>query len=551
MSKRIRVLPTFALLVFCTFGLSAAPPDKLKDSRASDVATGEQLITPGKLKMHLSFIASDELEGRDTPSAGLNLAARYIASHMEFYGYQPVGDEGTYYQKIAMTRRRVSPQAKLKIQAGDKTAEFAFGTDCIARGNDATGSIVFAGYGLVSKPAEYDDYAGLDAKGKLVVVLDGFPDGMDPELFAIEQRFGTRTNKIQMNAATKGFLARQRGALGTLVIRGPEFTASTDGQPSAFQTDAKNSLAFEFATLESAQRRVAGNVGFDMTADAGARLCQSLGIDLSAVRAKINEAKKPQPVSVDATFNAAIELVDKVYTQNVCAFLEGSDPQLKEEIVLFSAHYDHVGMEGPGGQRKNGQAGGPAGDVIYNGADDDGSGTVGILNMAEAFAAINRPRRSLLFVWHCGEEKGLWGSDFYVKNPTKPLDKIVANINIDMIGRNLDDKPENANHLHVIGASRTSTELKDIIFKINGDRMRLDETDRAQYWRRSDHFNYAQKKIPVAFFFTGEHANYHKSDDHVDKIQFDKMKRVLDLIFECGLELANRDGRPAFTGQGF
>jgi Zn-dependent M28 family amino/carboxypeptidase len=127
----------------------------------------------------------------------------------------------------------------------------------------------------------------------------------------------------------------------------------------------------------------------------------------------------------------------------------------------------------------------------------------------------------------------------------------VANINIDMIGRNLDDKPENGDHVHLIGASRTSTDLKDIVYKVTGDRMRIDETDRASYFTRSDHFHYARNRIPVAFFFTGEHKNYHKSDDHIDQIQFDKMKKILDIIFEVGLAIANRDTRPAFTGEGF
>ncbi len=544
-----RCLWPCAFLAIVVLSASTLGFDSPSNTRTSDIETANRIITTSKLKAHLSFIASDELEGRDTPSVGLNLAARYIASHMEGYGYQPAGDNGTYYQKIPMTRQRISPNAKLKIQAGEKAAEFAFGTDCVARGSNANGNIVFAGYGLVSKQAEYDDYVGLEVRGKLVVVLDGFPEGMDPELFAVEQRFGQRMVKTPMNATTKPNLARQRGALGMIVIRDPEYTASTDGQPSPFQTDAQAALARETARLESSQQRFQPGVGFDLTADAGTRLCQALGVNLNEVRAKINETKKPFPVAVDATFDAAIIMTDKVYTQNVCAFLEGSDPQLKEEIVLFSAHYDHVGVLPPGG-RGPGQAGDAGNDRIYNGADDDGSGTVGILNMAEAFAAVNRPRRSLLFIWHAGEEKGLWGSDYYVKNPTKPLDKIVTNINIDMIGRNSDDKPENANHLFVIGATRTSKELRDLVFKVNADRIRLDETDTGNFFMRSDHFNYAKNRIPVAFFFTGVHKDYHRVTDEVQLILFDKMKKVLDIIFECGLEVANRDTRPAFTGSG-
>jgi Zn-dependent M28 family amino/carboxypeptidase len=239
------------------------------------------------------------------------------------------------------------------------------------------------------------------------------------------------------------------------------------------------------------------------------------------------------------------EILERQTTQNVVAFLEGSDPKLKEEIVLLSAHYDHVGMAPAP------PANAPNKDRIFNGADDDGSGTVGILNLAEAYAAVTRPRRSLLFVWHCGEERGLWGSDYFVQHPTKPLDKIAVNINIDMIGRNSEDKPENSNHVFIIGVRRTSQDLTDLVYKTNEDRMRLDETDNANYFMRSDHFNYARNHIPVVFFFTGVHKDYHKVTDEVQLIQFDKMKKILDIIFEVGLEVANRETRPTFIGQGF
>jgi hypothetical protein len=545
MNKRVVRAAWLCLCLTITLvGLSAAPPDSPKSTRASDIAAGEALISPGKLKMHLSFIASDELEGRDTPSRGLDLAARYNASHMEYYGYQPAGDNGTYYQTIGMTRRRVSPQSKLKVTAGEKTAEFSIGADYVASGPDAKGQLVFAGFGLSSKDAGYDDYAELDVKDKLVVCLEGIPEGLDPNLFKTEQRFAGRLMNLPPNRA---LVAQQHGAVGAITIKGPEFTASANNRMSPFDA-ARRTVGRETSTLDH-QSSLTTAVAIDMTAEAGAKLAGLLGVDLDAVRAKINETKQPQAVAIDASFDATVGIVEKVPTQNVCAFLEGSDPQLREEIVLFSAHYDHVGVA-PAGAQTRGQRGSTGTDRIYNGADDDGSGTVGILNLAESFAAINRPRRSLLFIWHCGEEKGLWGSSYYVQNPTKPLDKIVANINIDMIGRNLDDKPENADHVHVIGASRTSTELKELIFKVAGDRMRLDETDRAMYWRRSDHFNYAMKRIPVAFFFTGEHRDYHQPGDEVHKIQFEKMKKILDIIFECGLELANRDTRPVFDGKG-
>lgn len=548
MNIRFRAMLAAVFLALCLTAVRATPPDSPNATRATDIATGTQLITPQKLKMHLSFIASDELEGRNTPSKGLDLAARYIASHLEYYGYQPAGDNGGFYQTITMSRRKTSKESKLTVLAGDQKVEFGMGVDFVGSGGAVKAELVFAGYGLVSKQADYDDYAGLDVKGKVVVVMDGEPQGFDENAFRIERKFGNRTFQTAMN---KGALARERGAIGTITLKGEEFTTRKDDKPSPIEA-AMTRMSAERLVLDFQEQ--AGLLGIDLTAAAGAKLEDLLGLDLAGLKAKIAETKMPQPAKVSASVEVEMktDIVEKFSTQNVVAFLEGSDPKLKEEIVLFSAHYDHVGMMQPGASRGPAQApGGPPADRIFNGADDDGSGTVGILNLAESFVAINRPRRSLMFVWHCGEEKGLWGSDYYVKRPTKPLDKIVANINIDMIGRNSDDKPENSNHMFVIGVRRTSQELTDLVYKVNADRMRLDETDNANYFMRSDHFNYARNRIPVAFFFTGVHKDYHKVTDEVQLIQFDKMKKILDIIFEVGLEVANRDARPAYSGQEF
>jgi hypothetical protein len=544
MNFRSRPVIAFALILTSSFCLSAAPIES-PSVRATDVSAGTQLISPQKLKMHLSFIASDELEGRDTPSRGLDLAARYIASHLEFYGYQPAGDNGTFYQTIAMSKRRASKNAKVTISAGDQKVEFGQGVDFFGSGGEARGELLFAGYGVASKDADYDDYAGLDANGKLVVVFDGTPEGFDANLFRPERKGGrpVRMGSPKLN------LAREHGAVGVITLKNADYTTRRDNRPSPFELANANASR---ETLTQDYQVDDHQITVDLTSDAGAKLEDILGVKFAEIRAKIAETKKPVAVATRATFQADLkpEITQRITTQNVVGFLEGSDPKLKEEIVLFSAHYDHVGMMSA--PPRNAPPDSPAAkDLIFNGADDDGSGTVGILNLAEAYAGVTRPRRSLLFVWHCGEEHGLWGSSYFVQKPAKPLDKIVANVNIDMIGRNSDDKPENSNHIFIIGARRTSQELTDIVYRTNADRMRLDETDNASYFTRSDHFNYARNRIPVVFFFTGVHKDYHKVTDEVGSILFDKMKKVLDIIFEVGLEVANRDGRPAFTGQGF
>jgi Zn-dependent M28 family amino/carboxypeptidase len=235
-------------------------------------------------------------------------------------------------------------------------------------------------------------------------------------------------------------------------------------------------------------------------------------------------------------------------TQNVVAIFEGSDPVLKNEYVALGAHYDHVGVGAP-----------VRGDAIYNGADDDGSGTTALLSMAEALAnASVRPRRSVLFVWHAGEEKGLWGSRYFTDNPTVPLANIVTQLNIDMIGRSKlvgDTNPLNrelsgAHEIYVIGSRMMSTELGQLVEDVNKQYLNLtydyrydDPADPNRFFFRSDHYNYARKGVPIVFFFDGEHEDYHKPGDSVDKIDFDKMERVARTIYLTLWEVANRPAR--------
>jgi Zn-dependent M28 family amino/carboxypeptidase len=246
------------------------------------------------------------------------------------------------------------------------------------------------------------------------------------------------------------------------------------------------------------------------------------------------------------TINVAAQ-AEQVPTQNVVAKIEGSDPQLKHEYVAVGAHYDHVGVGNP-----------VNGDAIFNGADDDGSGTVAVLAMAEALAKGPRPKRSFLFVWHCGEEKGLWGSEYFVEHPTVPLGQIVAQFNIDMIGRGRkagDSNPQNAGlsgpeEIYVIGSKMMSTELGQISEAVNNSYLKLkfnykydDPKDSERLFYRSDHYNYAKKGIPIIFYFDGIHEDYHRPSDHVEKIDFQKMEKVTRTILATAWEVADRAGR--------
>jgi Zn-dependent M28 family amino/carboxypeptidase len=249
-----------------------------------------------------------------------------------------------------------------------------------------------------------------------------------------------------------------------------------------------------------------------------------------------------------------VDKTDPVSTQNVIAVFEGSDSVLKDEYVALGAHYDHVGIGIP-----------VNGDAIYNGADDDGSGTTALLSIAEALSkARTRPKRSVLFVWHAGEEKGLWGSRYFTDNPTIPLDHIVTQINIDMIGRSKkegDTNPRNreltgANEIYVIGSRMMSAELGDLNEAVNRDYLNLtfnyrydDPNDPNRFFFRSDHFNYARKGIPIIFFFDGEHEDYHRPGDSPDKIDYQKMEKVVRTVYMTLWEIANRPTRPKVDKQ--
>jgi Zn-dependent M28 family amino/carboxypeptidase len=236
-------------------------------------------------------------------------------------------------------------------------------------------------------------------------------------------------------------------------------------------------------------------------------------------------------------------------TQNVVAAWEGSDRKLKHEYVALGAHYDHVGIGAAA-----------AGDSIYNGADDDGSGTVALLAMAEALAQGPRARRSLLFVWHTGEEQGLWGSRYFVEYPLFPLDRIVAQLNLDMIGRSRmpgDTDPANGqlsgpDEIYVIGAKVMSAALGELVERVNQSFLKLTLNDKyddlnhpSRFFFRSDHYHYARKGIPIAFYFNGVHEDYHRPSDHVEKIDFQKMAKVTRTVFATAWELANLPQRPA------
>jgi len=372
------------------------------------------------------------------------------------------------------------------------------------------------------------------------VVLDGLPKGVGRN----ELR-----GKVGVDYQTAESFGRQHGAKGIVTLPG-NFTLRfwdqlhqqtiSASRPTMGAVAPASTLPTIILSEKSARELMAGQK-----------------LDFETLRKQVEEGTVGS--SFDLTPNRQLALAVKVtgeeiMTQNVVAVLPGSDPILRQEYVAVGAHYDHVGIGNPDQN----------GDRIFNGADDDGSGTVAVLAIAESLARGPKPKRSILLVWHTGEEKGLWGSEWFVEHPTVPLKQIVAQLNIDMIGRSRkadDSNPRNAgltgpNEIYVIGSRMMSSQLAELSEKVNQSYLNLqfnykydDPNDKERLFFRSDHYNYAKKGIPIIFYFDGIHEDYHRQSDHPDKIDYEKMEKVTRTIFAKMWRLANQPTRPAVDRQ--
>lgn len=529
-----------AMPVALPTGLSAQTARR----RAATAPPGADRITETQLRAYLRFVASDLLEGRDTPSRGQDVAAAFLASHLERLGFTPAGDDGTYLQRMTLTRRTPDLE-KTTITVGGRT--FTAGEDFLPGEQPATieAGVVYVGNGTVLPARGLDPYKGLDVRGKIVVTHRGLPTGI-----ARTDLKGVEGVDWELTEAA----ARKRGAVALLYL--PEFQLLEEWSAIRERRRVRPSLTVDAfaggdrAPLPSAILGAqAAGVLFAGETITGQEAYQ---------RALRREPATPFALTAGKTLSLRIAATEEhVVAHNVVAVLEGSDARLKQEYVAFGAHYDHLGVA----PRPN-----AAGDAIFNGADDDGSGTVGLLAMAEAFATTTpRPKRSLLFVWHTGEERGLWGSRYFTDHPTVPLDRIVTQLNVDMIGRGRQPGATAAGPLaltdmdtvYVVGSRRISRSLGELLDRVNAGYhgLRYDYAldapeDPARIYERSDHYNYAKHGIPIAFFFTGVHPDYHGVDDEIDRIDFPKFRRITQTIYATGRALADAPTRPAADATG-
>ena len=523
-----RHLVAAALLAACLGTLSAAgrPPRAPVDA-----------ITTGELERRLRVIASDALEGRESLSPGFRAAAAYLADELGALGLTPRGDDGTFLQRVTMRRTVVDPEAT-RVELDGRG--FAYGDDLLANGRGtATGPVVYVGHGWRVPSRGIDPFAGVDVRGAILLVLPGMPSGLswhDLQTLARKADYWTPEDN-----------AEALGAVG--VIRVPASGELADWERLDRRQTKEGTLVVDRLTPEASTLP---------SVTAGPRLLAALmhgereGARLEQ-RARSGDAGPSFALAARKRVTLAVAArVTFQDTFNVIASVEGGDPALRDQFVALGAHLDHIGVEPdtPGGDARL--------DRINNGADDDGSGVVALVEIAAAAMRGPRPARSLLFAWHTGEEHGGWGARYLTAFPPVPIDRIVAQLNVDMIGRSR--KPSEAgspaltgpDEVYVVGAGRVSPALSSTIARVNREYLNLtlspkydDPADPERIYERSDHIHYARKGIPVAFFFSGLHDDYHQPSDEVERIDFVKLQKVARTVLAIAWALA--DG-PAAAG---
>lgn len=538
MRKNLFALLLFVSLLAPGFALAQAPVRITPAERRI-----AETITADKLSNWLHFVASDAMAGRDTPSQGLDVTAEFLKMNLSRWGFKPAGDNGTFFQKMALRRDGINAAETFVTVNGQK---FDYGEDLVRVSGTDTGTmspkIVFAGNGWMVKSKNLNPYAGIDVRGKIIAVYgEGQVGGRNLVPLPAGVTQADLTGERGTDWADAVTYARNNGAAGVMVLA------------SSFLNDNWGAVVQNFGrsrtVVDKLQPAVANQGGAPQPTVfiASRKLTEAI----FAGEAGNPVAGAANSFEVGKNFSLSIALKPEiVHTQNVVALWEGGDPTLKKEMVAVGAHYDHVGT--------NPNA--PGEDKIWNGADDDGSGTVALLAMAEALAVSKvRPKRSVLFVWHAGEEKGLWGAEYFNKFPTVDIKNVIAQLNIDMIGRSKkpgDTNPRNRdlagpNEVYVIGSEMMSSTLGAITKGTNNGFLKLDYNykyddpkDTNRFFFRSDHFHYAVNGIPIAFWFTGVHEDYHQPGDHPDKIDYAKYEKITRTIFLTMWELTDLRERP-------
>ncbi len=501
-------------------------------------------ITARDLHAHIDFLADDLLEGRDTNSRGIRVAARYIAAHFERTGLQPVGEANTFYQPVHLNERIISSNTQLSVEIDGEMIPLKCNEDFLITnlpGKSETrysGEMVFLGFGITAEEYDYDDFKDESVKNKFVVYVTGEPYSENDSSFFK----GKDTVSGYSTRGAKSKTALAAGAIGTIGITSSEYLSKYKwplirryfGKPILSVKSPGEKLNSTLPDIYIHPKAV------DLILAGSQKNYEA--IDEDAASGSLKPFKLNRKAELVLRFKN-----DDMIDNNVVGYLEGSDPKLKSEVIIISSHYDHIGVGAV-----------VEGDSIYNGAADNASGTSGVLELAEAFGQLSTPpKRSLLFLAVTAEEKGLLGSEYYVKNPIFPISKTIANFNIDMIGIG------DSTAMVIIGQEMSSLgEVLANACEQVGLRVQPDDMPEQRIFYRSDHYNFAKKGIPAIFpNFAMKRADfpefskfYHKPQDDINWnwFNFNTMEKQIQAVFLAVLSVANADTVPEWeTGVEF
>jgi len=500
-------------LVFACNSSQKTVAEPERGQAVADPQAYAQTITQGELKELLYTYASDEFQGRETGEPGQKKAVEYLRAFYQDLGIPAAKADGDYFQQVPLELAKV-PSGNVSING--RVYELGENLVAFSGAQGEYREVAYAGYGV--EEGNHSDYSSLEVQGKIVLIKAGEPVDADGNYLLTGSGEPSVWGKPGESMGKKIELALEKGAAGVLYFDGTSFPRFK-GQFARMKTNG------------SGRMNLANNgpsapmISIDETA-------------AKAIKKDILEDHAPKTVAVDIKFHVD-SANEPVESENVVALLRGSEKP--DEYVVISSHLDHVGV-GADGQ-------------IFNRADDDGSGSVSMLEIAEAFKkaadAGHGPKRSILFLHVTAEEKGLLGSRYYTDvEPIVPLAQTVVDLNIDMIGRIDPNYKGERNYLYLIGADKLSSELHELSEMVNNKYTQIefdytynDENDPNRFYYRSDHYNFAKNNIPIIFYFNGTHADYHRPGDTPDKIEYDLLENRSRLIFHTAWEIANRDQR--------
>ncbi|HEY0321088.1 MAG TPA: M28 family peptidase [Pyrinomonadaceae bacterium] len=548
-AKRMRFLFVFALML-----VMAATAIPQRRRATAPRASSTPNINENTMRADIKYLSDDLLEGRGTGARGGELAAKYIAAQMEELGLKGAGQKGSFFQPVSLVGVKAEPKPTLTISSGDKRESFKFAEEFVAFTGAQTENVsvdadlVFVGYGIDAPEQKWNDYKGSadDYRGKVLVMMVNDPPATTSE----PNLFGGRALTYYGRWTYKFEEAARRGAAGVILIH----TDDSAGYPWSVVRTSNGSWRFDIARGGSDKSPYLKMRSW-VTNDTAQKIMKLAGQDLDELRRKAT-TRDFQPVKLNAKASIDIKSeVKRVESMNVAGILPGRDARLKDEYVIYSAHWDHLGIGEPNKR----------GDNIYNGAVDNASGVASVLAIAEAFSKLppnERPRRSILFLFPTAEEQGLLGAEWYSRHPLVPLNKTAANVNLDsmnILGRTNDFVP--------LGAERSS--LKRVVESVARDRnmtVQPDSRPEQGSFYRSDHFPFAKVGVPSISLKEGmdfvgrpkgwgdqqfkayNTANYHQpSDEYSDTWNFEGMIQEAMIAFEIGRRIADMDEMPRFN----